>query len=388
MTGQPEYRFDPDTLSTPCFVVDEKLLDANLNILKEVKGRTGCKILLALKCFAMPRVIPRIAGVLDGVCASSPHEARLGREAFKKEVHTFGAAYSREDILDLCRTTDHLVFNSFNQYTRFASLVKDTAAALGRSIEFGLRINPEHSEGTVPIYDPCAPGSRLGIKRKDFRPELLDGITGLHWHNLCEQDADCLERTVRAAEAGFGEFFKKMNYVNFGGGHHITRRGYNLDLLVETILTFQDRWDVQVYLEPGEAVALNAGFLVAQVLDILPGDIDIVIMDASVPAHMPDVIEMPYRPDIAGSGPAGEKAYTCRIGGPSCLAGDVAGEYSFDTPLKVGDRLVFKDMAIYSMVKTNTFNGICLPDINLCREPDGRVETVRTFGYSDFYNRL
>lgn len=388
MDRTPEYRFDPDALSTPCFVVDESLLDENLRILKQVKDRSGCRILLALKCFAMPRVFPVIARVLDGVCASSPHEARLGKETFKKEVHTFGAAYSRDNILELSRTTDHLVFNSFNQYRRFASLVRDTAAGLGRTIEFGIRINPEHSEGAVPIYDPCAPGSRLGVKQKDFRPDLLDGITGLHWHNLCEQDADCLERTVRAAEARFGESFKKMKYVNFGGGHHITRPGYNLDLLVKTVLEFQDRWGVRVYLEPGEAVALNAGFLVARVLDIIPGDMDLVIMDASVPAHMPDVIEMPYRPEISGSGRPNEKAWTCRIGGPSCLAGDVAGEYSFDTPLKVGDHLVFKDMAIYSMVKTNTFNGIRLPDINLCRKSDGQVEMVRSFGYSDFFNRL
>lgn len=382
------YRFDPKALSTPCFVVDEALLEKNLEILGRVKKRTGCKILLALKCFAMPRSFPMIARVLDGVCASSPHEARLGREAFGREVHTFAAAYAQEDILDLCRTTDHLVFNSFDQYRRFRPLAEQTAAALGRPIEFGIRINPEHSEGAVPIYDPCAPGSRLGVRRADFKEDLLDGITGLHWHNLCEQDADCLERTVRAAEKGFGEFFSRMEYINFGGGHHITRPGYDLDLLVKTVSDFQDRWGVQVYLEPGEAVALNAGFLTARVLDIIPGpDMPIAIMDASVPAHMPDVIEMPYRPHITGSGKAGEKAWTCRIGGPSCLAGDVAGEYSFDRPLKVGDCLVFEDMAIYSMVKTNTFNGIGLPAICLQRT-DGRVETVRTFGYSDFFNRL
>ncbi len=388
MGVEPGYRFDPAALSTPCFVVDEALLADNLEILNRVKQRTGCKILLALKCFAMPRVFGQLARVLDGVCASSPHEARLGREQFKKEVHTFGAAYSTKDIEQLCRTTDHLVFNSFGQYWRFNTLARQTAESVGRRIAFGIRINPEHSEGAVPIYDPCAPGSRLGVRRADMKQMWLDGITGLHWHNLCEQDADCLERTVRAAEEGFGRFFSKMEYVNFGGGHHITRPGYNIDLLVKTVCDFKKRWGVQVYLEPGEAVALNAGFLVAQVLDVVPGDMDIAIMDASVPAHMPDVIEMPYRPHIVGSGKAGEKAYTCRIGGPSCLAGDVAGEYSFDRPLSVGDRLVFTDMAIYSMVKTNTFNGIRLPDINLCRAGDGRIETVRSFGYADFFDRL
>ncbi|HCY85352.1 MAG TPA: carboxynorspermidine decarboxylase, partial [Desulfobacteraceae bacterium] len=311
------HRFDPHALPTPSFVVDEALLAQNLEILARVKERTGCKILLALKCFAMHRVFPRLSAVLDGVCASSPHEARLGREAFGKEVHTFGAAYGVGDILDLCRTTDHLVFNSFDQYRRFRSLAVQTAGALGRKVAFGIRINPEHSEGAVPIYDPCAPGSRLGVRRADFNEDLLDGITGLHWHNLCEQDADCLKRTVRAAEAAFGEFFGRMDYINFGGGHHITRPGYDVDLLVKIVTEFQDRWGVRVYLEPGEAVALNAGFLVAEVLDIIPGgDMDIAIMDASVPAHMPDVIEMPYRPHILGSGEAGEKAWTCRIGGP------------------------------------------------------------------------
>ncbi len=388
MNSYPCEGFDPRKVPTPCFVTDETLLEKNLGILKTVKERTGCRILLALKCFAMPRVFPLLKQVLDGVCASSPWEARLGREAFNGEVHTFAAAYSEHDIKALCLTADHLVFNSFGQLERFRPLVQKFTAAAGRSIELGLRINPEHSEGTHAIYDPCAPGSRLGIRKKNFQENLLEGITGLHWHNLCEQDADCLARTIAAVEEKFGDSIPKMDYVNFGGGHHITRSDYNLDLLVSLINDFKDRWKVQVYLEPGEAVALNAGFLVSEVLDIIDADMKIAIMDASVPAHMPDVLEMPYRPNIIGSGRPGEKPYAYRIGGLSCLAGDVAGEYAFEEPLAVGDRLVFTDMAIYTMVKTNTFNGIQLPSIALLRSKDREIEIVRKFGYEEFVRRL
>ena len=256
------------------------------------------------------------------------------------------------------------------------------------SVEFGLRINPEHSEGATPIYDPCAPGSRLGIRRQDFQTDKLAGITGLHWHNLCEQDADCLERTVAAVEASFSDVLPQMAYVNFGGGHHITREGYDLDLLVAIVNRFQARWKTRVYLEPGEAVALNCGYLVTTVLDVVQADMPVAIIDASVPAHMPDVLEMPYRPHIIGSGLPGEKAYTCRIGGLSCLAGDVAGEYSFDTPLVPGNRLVFTDMAIYTMVKTNSFNGVQLPAIVLYQPDTDDLILVRQFGYEDFKSRL
>ncbi|THB74182.1 MAG: carboxynorspermidine decarboxylase [Desulfobacteraceae bacterium] len=388
MDGFTQYDFDPGLIPTPGFVVDERLLGQNLSILSRLKERTGCRILLALKCFAMFRTFGQLKTVLDGVCASSPHEARLGRESFGKEVHTFAAAYSESDILDLCRTTDHLVFNSFDQMSRFEPVVMKASADLKRAIRFGLRINPEHSEGATPIYDPCAPGSRLGIRRAQFDPERLSSVCGLHWHNLCEQDADCLERTVAAAEQRFGEFFSGMDYINFGGGHHITRQGYNLDLLEEIIIRFKEKWGVQVYLEPGEAVALNAGYLVATVLDVIEADMPVAIMDASVPAHMPDVIEMPYRPHIIGSDLPGKKPYTCRVGGPSCLAGDVAGEYSFDAPLAIGSKLVFADMAIYSMVKTNTFNGVQLPAIALIKSGTREIDIVKTFGYSDFKSRL
>ena len=386
--GRLACRFDPARVATPAFVIDEGLLADNLTVLGRVKARTGCRILLALKCFAMYRVFPQLAEVLDGVCCSSPHEARLGREEFGREVHSFAAAYSAADIEDLVLTSDHLVFNSFAQKDRFLPLARQRAAVAGRRLEFGLRINPEHSEGAVPLYDPCAPGSRLGIRRADFRTDRLDGISGLHWHNLCEQDADCLERTVAAVEHAFGDVLPRMAYVNFGGGHHITRPGYDLDLLVSIVNRFRERWGVQVYLEPGEAVALNAGYLVATVLDVVNADLPVAVIDASVPAHMPDVLEMPYRPHVIGAGEPGEKGWTCRIGGLSCLAGDVAGEYSFDRPLVAGDRLVFTDMAIYTMVKTNTFNGVQLPAIVLYHPDEDRLETVRRFGYEDFKTRL
>ena len=392
MNGRLEYRFDPQAVETPAFVLDEGLLRDNLDVLASVKERAGCKVLLALKCFAMFSVFPMLAEKLDGVCASSPHEARLGREEFgpglDKEVHTFAAGYSEADIRDLCETSDHIVFNSLAQLGRFRPLVRELAAGLGRDIELAVRINPEHSEGAVPIYDPCSPGSRLGIRRAQFDPDGLDGVTGLHWHNLCEQDADCLARTIEAVEQQFADVLPRMRYVNFGGGHHITRPGYDVDLLVDLIVRFKEKWDVEVYLEPGEAVALNAGYLAATVLDVVQADLPVAVMDSAVPCHMPDVIEMPYRPLIAGSGEPGEKAWTCRIGGPSCLAGDVAGEYSFDAPLAAGDKLVFTDMAIYTMVKTNTFNGIRLPSIYRF---DPRTETmalVRSFGYEEFRNRL
>jgi carboxynorspermidine decarboxylase len=405
--GSTEARFDPAALErTPAFVVSEELLRANAEILAHVRREAGCKVLLALKCFSMFRVFPLLAGYLDGICASSPHEARLGREEFAaaapgKEVHSFAAGFDETDVRELAGTSDHLVFNSLAQLERFAPLARRVAADQGRTLDIAIRINPEHSEGAVPLYDPCAPGSRLGIRRAQLDAglrragsldALLQGVAGLHWHNLCEQGADNLERTLRAVEARFADVLPRMRYVNFGGGHHITKPGYDVERLIRLIREFKARWGTEVYLEPGEAVALNAGWLAATVLDVLPAefgsDLPLVIMDSAVPCHMPDVIEMPYRPHVLGSGQPGEKAWTCRIGGPSCLAGDAAGEYSFDQPLRVGQRIVFADMAIYSMVKTNTFNGIRLPDIVLQKEPSGELELVRRFGYEDFRARL
>lgn len=314
---------DLHRIKTPAFIVDTGLLKQNLQVLEGVKEKTGCKILLALKGFAMFRVFPLIRERLDGICASSPDEARLGYEEFQREVHTFAAAYSEADMKEIIPISDHIVFNSFSQWRRFRPLIEGTK----NQISCGLRVNPEHSEGTVPIYDPCSPGSRLGIRHQDFVGKALDGISGLHFHTLCEQNSDALERTVAVFEEKFGKYLHRMTWVNFGGGHHITRSDYDVDLLCRVINRIKDHYNVDVYLEPGEAVALNTGFLVVTVLDIIQSDMPIAILDTSAAAHMPDVLEMPYRPDIINSGEIDEKAYSYRLGGLSCLAGDIIGEY-------------------------------------------------------------
>lgn len=390
MDGRFGVRFDSARVpATPAYVLDEGLVRDNLGVLADVAERSGATILLALKAFSMFRLFPVMRETLAGVCASSPHEARLGREEFGGEVHAFAAGYSEADIRELAATADHIVFNSFAQKRRFMPVAREEAERLGRSIEFGLRVNPEHSEGAHPLYDPCGPGSRLGIRRADFDGGDLEGITGLHFHTLCEQNVEPLERTLAAFEDKFGEFIGRMKYVNFGGGHHITRPDYGRERLVELVRSFRERHGVAVYLEPGEAAVLNTGYLITEILDVVPcGDMPVAIMDTAVPCHMPDVLEGPYRPEIVGAGRPGEKAHTFRLGGPSCLAGDVAGEYSFDAPLAVGDRLVFTDMAHYTMVKNTTFNGVRLPSIILYRPDSDSFETVREFGYEDFKGRL
>lgn len=375
---------DLDRVKTPCFVVDRQALKRNLAILQNVQDRTGCRILLALKGFAMFRVFPLLRQTLRGVCASSPHEARLGREEFGGEVHTFAAAYSEEHLESLLQYSDVLVFNSFSQWKRFRPFVQDDPA----SIACGIRVNPEHSEGKVPLYDPCAFGSRLGVRREQFEDQDLKGISGLHFHTLCEHNADALARTLSVFEEKFGTFLPSMEWVNFGGGHHITRGDYDVDLLCSLIQGFMARYPLQVYLEPGEAVALNAGILVTTVLDIVHNDMPIAILDTSVPTHMPDVLEMPYRPVVAGSGMPGEKPHTYRLTGVSCLAGDVVGEYTFDRPLHVGQKLAFLDMAHYTMVKTTTFNGVHLPSLALYDSDVDSYTPVREFGYEDYRSRL
>ena len=332
----------------------------------------------------MFHAFPLLRQTLWGVCASSPHEARLGREEFSREVHTFAAAYGESHLKSVMRYSDVIVLNSFSQRHRFKHLIREAPA----SIRWGIRVNPEHSEGKVPIYDPCAFGSRLGVRRDRFEDKDLTGISGLHFHTLCEHNADALARTLAVFEKKFGAFLGAMKWVNFGGGHHITRSDYDVDLLCRLIRDFMARYPVQVYLEPGEAVALNAGILVATVLDIVHHDMPIAILDVSVPCHMPDVLEMPYRPEVAGAGMPGEKEHTYRLAGLSCLAGDVAGEYSFDRPLSVGRKLVFLDMAHYTMVKTTTFNGVALPSIALYDSETDSYGVVREFGYEDYRNRL
>lgn len=375
---------DFSSFETPCFVIDRVLLKKNLETLNMVRHRTGAKILLALKGFAMFSAADLVSGHLDGTCASSPHEARLGREEFRGEVHSFAAAYSDPDFSECVELSDHVVLNSMSQYRHFLPVIKNHSEVK----EFGLRINPEHRETEIEIYDPCGQYSRLGITRGHFPEELPEFITGLHFHNLCQKNSDALERTLASIEQSFGELLHRCRWVNFGGGHHITRPDYDIDLLCELIIKFKNKYNVQVYLEPGEAVALNAGFLVSTVLDVVHNGMMIAILDTSAAAHMPDVIEMPYRPFIIGSGEPGVNPHTYRLGGLSCLAGDVIGDYSFTEPLKRGDRLVFTDMAIYTMVKTNTFNGIKLPDIIYCDSESGAVLHKKSFGYDDFKGRL
>lgn len=375
-------KLDYTRIDTPCFVVDEIALQRNLDILDSVQQRTGAKILLALKGFAMWSLADRIQTVLRGTCASSPDEARLGREEFGGEVAAFAAAYSEQDIDELITYADHIIFNSFSQWKRYRPKIP------AASIDCGLRINPEYSEVDTEIYDPCAKYSRLGIPQKNFDPTSLDGISGLHFHTHCEQNSDTLERTLTVVEAKFGEFLPRMKWVNFGGGHHITREDYDSDKLCTLINEFRNRYDVDVYLEPGEAVGLNTGVLVAEVLDIIENEMNIAILNTSAPCHMPDVLEMPYRPQIVGACPPGDHPHLYKLTGLSCLAGDQIGDYSFKEPLRAGDRLIFLDMAHYSMVKTNTFNGIQLPSIAISNSETGDIRIIRRFGYEDFKNRL
>ena len=377
-------------INTPAFVIDLDKLKTNLCLLKSIKEETKAKILLAQKAYSCFYTYPLIAKYLDGTTASGIYEARLGYEEFKKEVHIFSPAYKAKDMEEIVKIAKHIVFNSFSQLALYARLAKEN------NCEIALRINPECStQMEHEIYDPCSSGSRLGVRIAEFEKaleskegrELYSMLDGLHFHTLCEQNSDDLHTTLQAVEQKFGKYLPDMRWLNFGGGHHITRKDYDIEKLVKCINYIKEKYDVEVYLEPGEAVALNTGFLVSEVLDITKNEMDILLMDTSASCHMPDVIEMPYRPFIFGSGMPNEKKYTYRLGGPTCLAGDVIGDYSFDEPVKVGDKLIFTDMAHYSMVKTNTFNGINLPVIAVYTEKGG-VEVIRKFGYEDFRNRL
>lgn len=366
-------------ITTPYYSISERALRANLSLLRQVKEQTGCKILLATKAFAMYSVFPIIAEYLDGVTSSSLHEARLGREEMNKEVHIFSPAYLPSDFDEIVRHCDHIVFNSFAQYERYKGQLNKRSC--------GLRINPEYTEQDHAIYDPCGAGSRMGITREHFTGNL-DGIDGLHFHTLCEQNSDALKHTLAVVEEKFGMYFQQLKWLNFGGGHHITRADYDVETLIACIDRVQQQYGLQVYLEPGEAIALNAGWLVASVLDFNQnGQTVNCILDTSAACHMPDVLEMPYRPRVVNGYEAGEKPYTYRFGGPTCLAGDIIGDYSFEQPLKIGEEVVFEDMAIYSMVKNNTFNGLNLPSIVLERE-EGTREVIKQFGYEDFKRRL
>lgn len=381
-------------LATPCYVIDEGRLTDNLKILNGVMQRTGAKILLAQKAFSAFCEYPLIGRYLSGTTASGLYEARLAHEEMGKENHVFCPAFLPEEMDELVEICDHIVFNSVSQYLCHLPKIQAAKSKKKMPISAGLRINPECStqEGHE-IYDPCGAGSRLGITRAELDRAIANGldlsqIDGFHFHTLCEQNSDDLEKTLDAVEAKFGDLLYNLKWLNMGGGHHITRADYDIAKLEECITHMQEKYDLEIYLEPGEAVALNAGYLETTVLDIVQnGDVKILILDTSAACHMPDVLEMPYRPPLKNSGEAGEKKYTYRLSSCTCLAGDVIGDYSFDREIQIGDRLTFCDMAIYSMVKNNTFNGIPLPGIAVMKE-DGDCEMIRTFGYEDFKGRL
>ncbi len=384
LTGALMLHFDPKLVETPAYVCDLGELRKNLDLLAEVQQRSGAKILAALKGFAMWSVFPLVRATLSGASASSPDEARLAREEIGREVHAYAPAYSESDLRAILDHADHIVFNSPGQWTRFRPLVE----AAGRQISCGLRINPEHREVDVALYDPCAPRSRLGTTLDQLQPESLGGLDGIHFHTLCEKDSDALERVLAVVEQKFDRYLRQVRWVNFGGGHHITRAGYDVERLVRLVKNFRDRYDVAVYLEPGEAIALNTGVLIASVLDVMDNGGQIAILDTSATAHMPDVLEMPYRPTIVGAGRPGDYPHTYRLGGLTCLAGDVIGDYSFPRPLAVGDRLVFTDMIHYTMVKNTTFNGVRLPSIVTYDPETDAIQVVRRFAYEDYKSRL
>ncbi len=380
-------QLDASALPSPCFVVDEQVIRRNLDILHEVGERSGARVLAALKAFSMWSLAPLYHDRVWGTCASGLHEARLGAEHYGGEVHAYSAAFGAADLEEILTFADHVIFNSCGQWLRF----RDRCLAAKKSrpqLEFGLRINPRHSEGTTPLYDPCAPGSRLGIPADELTAEALEGISGLHFHTLCEQPFEPLARTVAAVEADFARWLPQISWINFGGGHHITAPDYDIDGLVALVQDFSRRHDCQVYLEPGEAVAIGSGVLVTEVLDVMQSGMQHAIVDTSATCHMPDTLEMPYRAEIIDADLPGVLPHTYRIGGLTCLAGDVMGDYSFAQPLRVGQRLLFADMAHYTMVKTSTFNGTRLPAIAIWNPECDDLRVVRTFDYTDFRDRL
>ena len=372
-----------ERLPSPCWVLEEAALQRNAETIKTLQERSGAKVLLALKGYALWKSFDLLHPVLHGCCASGLHEAKLAAETFGKEVHTYAPAFNSEEIEEIARLSHHLLFNSPQQLRRFYAQAKEANPALS----VGLRVNPEYSAAPTALYNPCAPYSRLGTTIENFDPAIVGKIEGLHFHALCEESADALEKVLEVFESKFGEYIPQLKWVNFGGGHHITKTGYDLEKLIELILSFKARYGVEVYLEPGEAIGWETGYLEATVLDIVHNGIDIAILDTSAEAHMPDTIIMPYRAEVEGAAEAGKKPYTYRLAGNTCLAGDVMGDYSFDRPLKVGDRVRFLDQMHYTMVKATTFNGIKLPAIAIKRH-DGTIEVVRKFGYNDFKSRL
>jgi carboxynorspermidine decarboxylase len=373
------------SLQTPCYVVNETQLERNLQLLQHVQKEADCKILLAFKGFAMWSLAPLVRNYLPGTSASSVNEAKLGREMYGGELHVYAPAYSEADMAQHVNLANHIVFNSLSQYRRYRPLLEKYP-----QIKTAIRVNPEHSETDTPIYDPSGRYSRLGTTLENLKNNLndMEGLSGLHFHNLCELNADALERTLAVVEEKFGFLFQRLSWINFGGGHHITRPDYDIDRLIRMINDFKSRYPLEVYLEPGEAIALNTGVLVATVEDVIFNGMNIAILDTSATAHMPDVLEMPYRPYIMNADDPNKKAHTYRLGGATCLAGDVIGDYSFDSALKVGDRLIFGDMAHYTMVKNSTFNGVNLPSIYIYNQETDSCRLVKHFSYEDYKNRL
>jgi len=370
-------------LPSPCWLLEERLLINNLECIQTIKEKTGAKVLLALKGYALWKSFPIIKPYLDGCCASGLHEAKLADETFSKEVHTYAPAFKEEEINEIARISHHMVFNSPSQFKRFASQAK----AINPTLSLGLRVNPEYSQSPKEIYNPCGLYSRLGTTLENMDESIMQQCDGLHFHALCEQDSDALESVLKNFEEKFATYIPHMKWINFGGGHHITRKGYDVDRLILLIKNFKEKYNVEVYLEPGEAIGWETGTLVSTVLDIVHNGMDIAILDTSAEAHMPDTIIMPYRADVRDAEEAGEKAYTYRLAGNTCLAGDIMGDYSFDTALQIGDMIIFEDQMHYTMVKATTFNGVKLPSIAI-KKTDGEIEILREFGYEDFKERL
>ncbi len=369
-----------DKVPTPCYVLEEELLEQNLKLLRYVKERSGAKIVLALKGYSLYESFPLVREYLDGCCCSGLYEARLSNEEFKKETHTYSPAFKEEEIDEIISLSTHISFNSFSQYERYKDRLKGTSA--------GIRVNPQLSFSSCNLYNPCAQNSRLGVTKQEFREELLDGIEGLHFHALCEENAGALQAVLNSFEEKFAKYIPKMKWINFGGGHHITRDDYDVDKLIEIIKNFKRKYnDIEVILEPGEAVGWQCGVLVASVVDKVHNGIDIAVLDTSAEAHMPDTIIMPYRADVRGAAKEGEKKYTVKLGGNSCLAGDFMGHYSFDKPLNIGDKVIFEDQIHYTIVKNTTFNGIKLPSIAILKK-DGTLDIVKEFGYEDYKRRI
>ena len=374
---------DKRALSTPYYLCEEELLENNLKLLDYVQNKSGAKVILALKGFAMWSTFPLVSKYLHGCTASGLHEALLAREEFNKEVHTYSPAFKESDIEEIAKISDHIVFNSPSQLLKYKTIVK----TINPNIHISLRINPEVSSSPVDIYNPCGIYSRLGTTLANFDESVLEYLDGLNFHALCEQGADELEEVLIVFEKNFSKYLKNLKYINFGGGHHITKKGYDVEKLIKLIKYFREKYGVEVYLEPGEAVGWETGYLVSSVLDVFENGMNVAILDTSAEAHMPDTLAMPYRADVRGSGMAGEKKYTYRLGGNTCLAGDIMGDYSFDKVLKIGDEIIFEDQIHYTFVKNTTFNGIKLPSLVILRK-NGELEIVKMFEYKDYKGRL